>query len=141
MGIWSSTFTAEELNSLGKGRMQGNLGIRITEIGNDYLTATMPVEPGTMQPFGLLHGGASVTLAETLGSMSAWMCIDRDKQQCVGLEINANHIRGISKGTVSGTARPVHMGRTTHVWEIKISDEQSRLVCVSRITMAILDKK
>jgi 1,4-dihydroxy-2-naphthoyl-CoA hydrolase len=101
----------------------------------------MPVNLGTMQPFGLLHGGASVTLAETLGSMSAWMCIDRDKQQCVGLEINANHIRGISNGTVSGTARPIHRGRTTQVWEIKIIDDQNRLVCVSRITMAILDKK
>jgi 1,4-dihydroxy-2-naphthoyl-CoA hydrolase len=120
--------------------MPDHIGIEFLEIGDDYLTARMPVDQRTRQPAGLLHGGASLTLAETLGSMGAWYCIDPQKQTCVGLEINANHVRGVREGWVYGTARPLHIGRTTQLWEIKITNEQDKLVCVSRITMAILDR-
>ena len=141
MGIWNSPYTVAQLNQAIDPVMPGYLGIVFTEIGADYLTATMPVDHRTQQPAGLLHGGASVVLAETLGSISAWMCVDRDKKQCVGLEINANHIRGIRSGLVTGTARPLHIGKSTHVWEIKITNETSQLICISRITMAILEKQ
>ena len=121
--------------------MVEHLGIEFTAVGEDYLEATMPVDKRTHQPIGLLHGGASVALAETLGSVGANYCVDPEKQYCVGLEINANHIRSVRSGYVKGTARPVHLGKRTHVWEIRIVNEQNELVCVSRITMAVLDKK
>ena len=121
--------------------MVEHLGIEFLETGDDYLKARMPVDHRTQQPMGLLHGGASVTLAETMGSVGAYLCVDPQKQICVGLEINANHIRGVSSGWVYGVARPMHIGKTTQVWEIKITDEQDKLVCISRITMAILDRK
>jgi 1,4-dihydroxy-2-naphthoyl-CoA hydrolase len=117
-----------------------HLGIRYTEVGDDFLSATMPVDQRTKQPAGILHGGASVALAETLGSTGANLVVDRDKQLCVGLEINANHVRAMREGEVKGTARPLHLGGTTQVWEIRISDSQDRLVCISRITMAVLDR-
>ena len=120
--------------------MPDYVGIEFLEIGDDYIIARMPVDHRTRQPAGLLHGGASVTLAETLGSMGAWFCLDPQKQDCVGLEINANHVRGVREGFVYGTARPLHIGRTTHLWEIKITNEEDKLVCVSRITLAILNK-
>ena len=120
--------------------MTETLGIEFTEIGNDWLTARMPVDHRTHQPMGLLHGGASVALAETLGSIAAHCCIDNAKQYCVGLEINANHLKGVRDGFVYGTARPIHVGRSTQVWEIKIVNENKELVCISRITMAILSK-
>jgi len=101
----------------------------------------MPVDHRTHQPLGLLHGGASVTLAETLGSMAATLCVDETKQFCVGLEINANHIRSLKEGFVKGIAKPIHIGKKTHVWEIRITTPNDDLVCVSRITMAVLDKK
>ena len=107
----------------------------------DFLEATLPVDYRTIQPMGLLHGGANVVLAETLGSVAASLTLDRSKQDCVGLEINANHIRGVKSGKVKGTARPVHLGKSTQVWEIKIVNEADQLCCISRITMAILDKK
>ena len=116
----------------------GLLGIEFTERGDGHLAATMPVDHRTHQPMGILHGGASVVLAETLGSSAASMCLDLSKEYCVGLDINANHIRAIRSGTVTGEARPIHIGRSTHVWEIIIVDEEERKVCVSRITMAIL---
>lgn len=119
----------------------GHLGIEFTEYGDDYLCARMPVDHRTHQPYGLLHGGASVALAETLGSVGASLCVDPSRYAVVGLEINANHVRGVKSGWVMGTARPLHLGRTTHVWEIRIVDEADKLVCVSRITMAILDKQ
>ena len=124
-------------------RMQENtiagvLGIAITEFGEDYVRGTMPVDQRTHQPMGILHGGASVVLAESLGSMAANLCVDISKYYCVGLDINANHVRAVRTGTVTGTARPIHLGRTTHVWEIRIEDETGRLVCVSRLTMAVL---
>ena len=118
-----------------------HLGIEITEIGQDYLIGRMPVDYRTHQPFGILHGGASVVLAETLGSMAAYLCLDPEKaQQAVGLDINANHIRPVASGWVYGKATPIHIGKSTHVWEIKITNEEDKLVCISRLTMAILGK-
>lgn len=140
MGIWNMPYTIEQLNNSGVNTMSENLGILFTELGDDFIVATMPVDKRTVQPAGLLHGGASVALAETMGSIGAWMCIDRNLKQCVGLEINANHIRGVKSGLVTGKATPVHIGRSTHVWEIKITNENNQLICMSRITMAILDK-
>ena len=140
MAIWFGD-TKNHLPSMPKNTMVEHLGLEFVEIGENYLKARMPVDHRTRQPMGLLHGGASVALAETLGSVGAYLCIDPTKQQCVGLEINANHIRGVSSGWVYGTARSLHLGRTTHVWEIKINDEANKLVCVARITIAILDQK
>ncbi|WP_144900552.1 hotdog fold thioesterase [Luteimonas cucumeris] len=115
------------------------LGIVMTEIGPDYLRATMPVDARTHQPYGLLHGGASVALAETLGSSAGGLCVGPD-QGVVGIEINANHLRGVRSGTVTGTARPLHVGRSTQVWEIRIEDERGRLACISRLTLAVIDR-
>ena len=120
--------------------MMDHLGIEFLEVGDDYVKARMPVDHRTRQPMGLLHGGASMALAETLGSIGAWLCVDPSRYACVGLEINANHLRGVREGWVYGVARPLHIGRTTHVWEIKITNEEDKLVCVSRITMSILDR-
>jgi len=119
--------------------MQEFLGIEFLEIGDDFLKARMPVNERTKQPMGLLHGGANVTLAESLGSVASVMCIDLEKKSCVGLEINANHIRAVRSGYVYGITRPVHLGRTTQIWEIKIFDESDKLTCISRITNAILE--
>ena len=134
-------FTLESINLLSKNTLVENLGIEFTEIGEDYLVATMPVNSGTRQPLGHLHGGASVTLAETLGSIGATMVVDPNQQYCVGLDINANHVKSVKEGIVTGTARPLHIGKRTHVWEIKITNEKEQLVCISRITLAIIDKK
>jgi 1,4-dihydroxy-2-naphthoyl-CoA hydrolase len=139
MSIWfGSSPTPAQIQLIVKGCMPEYLGIEITEVGDDYLKARMPVDDRTRQPYGLLHGGASVALAETLGSLGAALVIDRSQFYCVGLEINANHVRGAREGFVTGIARPLHLGRTTHVWEIRITDEQEKLVCISRITVAIL---
>lgn len=121
--------------------MVDHLGIEFLEVGDDYVKARMPVDRRTIQPFGLLHGGASVALAETLGSVAANLCVDREKKMCVGLEINANHLRPVTNGFVYGVARPVHVGDTTQVWEIRILNEQDKLVCISRLTLANLDKQ
>ena len=115
--------------------------MEFTEIGADFIKATMPVDHRTKQPYGLLHGGASVALAETLGSVGAGLVIDPTKFQCVGLEINANHVRSVSQGFVTGIATPVHIGASTHIWDIKIYDQKDRLVCISRLTVAILKKR
>ena len=141
MGIFKSAATPESLDQFCRGTLVEHLGIRFTAVGEDFLEATMPVESRTHQPLGLLHGGASVALAETLGSVAATLCIDADAQFCVGLEINANHLKAARSGLVTGTTRPIHIGRKTQVWEIKIANEQKELVCVSRITMAVLDKQ
>jgi len=132
--------TVEYLNSLRKGTMAERIGIEITEIGNDYLKGRMPVDNRTLQPNGILHGGASAALAETLGSIAGTMTLDHEKEFCVGLEINANHIRSVRSGYVYGTARPLHIGGRTQVWEIKIENESGQLTCVSRLTLAILPK-
>lgn len=121
--------------------MLDHLGIEFLEVGDDYIKAKMPVDQRTIQPFGLLHGGASVALAETLGSVAANLCVDREKKMCVGLEINANHIRPVTNGFVYGIAKPIHIGASTQVWEIRIQNEQEKLVCISRITLAVLDKQ
>jgi 1,4-dihydroxy-2-naphthoyl-CoA hydrolase len=139
MSIWRSLLTLEQLNSR-RGTLIDNLGILFTETGEDFLRGTMPVDARTIQPYGLLHGGASVALAETLGSTGAAMCIDAAEYQCVGQEINANHVRAARSGLVTGTARPIHLGGRTHVWGIDIVNEANKLVCVSRITMAIIKR-
>jgi len=137
--IWFHTPSEEALNNFGANCMIENVGIKIIEIGPDFIKATMPVNEKTTQSYGILHGGASVVLAETLGSYASILCVDFPKYKSVGLDINANHIRTVKKGgMVTATARPLHLGRTTHVWEIKLVDEKERLVCVSRLTMAII---
>ena len=138
--IWFHRATLDQLNQTAD-CMVGHIGIEFTEIGDDYLVARMPVDRRTLQPYGLLHGGASLTLAETLGSTGAYLSIDQEKYQAVGLEINANHVRAARDGWVTGVARPLHRGRTTQLWEIRITDEAGKLVCVSRITVAVLEKQ
>jgi len=140
MSIWRSLMSLEQLNSHFKGTLNGNLGILFTEVGDDFVRGTMPVDERTMQPFGLLHGGASVALAETLGSMGAAMCVNAAEYQVVGQEINANHVRAARRGLVTGTARPVHLGGRTHVWSIEIVNAEQKLVCISRLTMAVIKR-
>jgi 1,4-dihydroxy-2-naphthoyl-CoA hydrolase len=139
MSIWFRPYTLEELDRHSQGCMVGHLDIRFTEIGPDYIRATMPADARTWQPFGLLHGGASVTLAETLGSVGANCVVDTSQCFCVGQEINANHLRGVRSGRVTGTARPIHIGGRSQVWEIRIEDEQGRLACISRMTLAVVE--
>jgi 1,4-dihydroxy-2-naphthoyl-CoA hydrolase len=139
MPIWFGTPSLEMLHPMHAGTLVEHLGIVFTAIGEDHLCATMPVDPRTLQPSGLLHGGASVALAETLGSVAAICCVDRSRYTCVGQEINANHLRAARAGLVTGTARPFHLGSRSHVWGIEIRDGAERLVCVSRITMAVLE--
>ncbi len=136
--VFRQPVSIDALNALSRGTIMERIGIVFTAAGEDWLQATMPVDEGTRQPYGLLHGGASVVLAETLGSCAGNLCVDAGKQVCVGLEINANHLRAMRSGSVTGTARPLHVGRSTQVWEIRIEDEAGRLVCVSRITLAVV---
>jgi 1,4-dihydroxy-2-naphthoyl-CoA hydrolase len=138
MSPWRSLLSVKELNSGRGGTLIEHLGIEFTEIGDDFIRGTMPVDGRTRQPYGLLHGGASVALAETLGSTGATMCVDSTEYQCVGQEINANHVRAARAGLVTGTARPVHLGGRTQVWTIDIVNEAGKLVCTSRLTMAII---
>ncbi|OMP78255.1 MULTISPECIES: hotdog fold thioesterase [unclassified Chitinophaga] len=140
--IWRSlNISLDQLNENGENTMAAFLGMEFTEIGPDYLRMMMPVNERTRQPYGLLHGGASVALAETVGSVASALIIDPETQICVGLDINANHIRGMKEGYVHAIARPLHLGATTHVWDIKICDEHNKLVCISRLTVAIRDKR
>ena len=139
MSIWRRLQTLETLNTLGAGTMARPLGIVFTEIGEDFIRGTMPVDDRTRQPLGLLHGGASVALAETLGSTGANLCVD-DSRLCLGQEINANHVRSARTGTVTGTARPLHIGGRSQVWGIDIVDEAGTLVCISRLTMAVIPR-
>jgi 1,4-dihydroxy-2-naphthoyl-CoA hydrolase len=140
MAIWRVSSTPEILNERARSSLPGFLGITVTEIGADFLRATMPVEPRTHQPFGVLHGGASVALAETVGSLAAMLCVE-PRFMCLGQEINANHLRAISTGTVTATARPYHLGGRSQVWGIEIRDESERLVCVSRLTVAVVERR
>jgi len=141
MAIWfKKDLSLSDLKPLGKDTLAEHIGIEWTEVGADYIKARMPVDHRTRQPYGLLHGGASVALAETLGSVAAAMVIDHSQFYCVGLEINANHVRSARQGWVTGITRPIHMGSTTQVWDIKIYDEREKLVCVSRITVAVLKR-
>lgn len=141
MSIFKTATSLDFLNNWSRQTMSENIGIEFTAIGEDYLEAKMPVDNRTRQPLGLLHGGASVALAETMGSVAATLCVDPEKQFCVGLDINANHLRSVKEGFVKGITKPVHIGKKTQVWEIRIVNEQEELVCISRITMAVLDKK
>jgi 1,4-dihydroxy-2-naphthoyl-CoA hydrolase len=138
MSLWKQPTDLARINAWSANTMMQTLDIRISAIGEDWLQGTMPVDHRTHQPYGLLHGGASVVLAETLGSTAAMLTLDPEKELAVGLEINANHIRGVRSGTVTGTARMLHLGRTTQVWEIRIENEEGALVCISRITMAVV---
>ena len=131
------TITLEALNALSRGTAMEPLGIVFTELGADYLRGTMPVDARTRQPYGLLHGGASVLLAETLGSTAGGLCVD-EGQGVVGIEINANHLAGVREGLVTGTTRPLHVGRGTQVWEIRIENEAGELTCIARLTMAVV---
>jgi 1,4-dihydroxy-2-naphthoyl-CoA hydrolase len=140
MSIWRSLQTVAELNGNAAGTLIANLGILFTEIGEDFVRGTMPVDARTVQPYALLHGGASVALAETLGSTGAAMCVDAAEYQVVGQEINANHVRAARSGLVTGTARAVHLGGRTHVWSIEILNDAHKLVCISRITMAVIKR-
>ncbi len=140
MSIWNLEATPDALNAISANTMVEHLGIEFTAIDEGSITARMPVDQRTVQPAGLLHGGASVALAETLGSVAATLCVNPAETTCVGLEINANHIRSVRSGFVTGVARPIHLGNSTQVWDIRIHDEQERLVCVCRLTMAVLKR-
>ena len=136
--IWFSEASIEELNSRPKNHLGALLGIEFTEIGDDFLTAKMPVNERTHQPAGILHGGASVVLAETVGSVASYLIIDSRKYLAVGLEVNANHLRPVKTGFVTAICKPIHIGAKTHVWAIRISDDRGKLNCVSRLTVAII---
>lgn len=141
MSIWfNQHLSAKDLQSMNDETMDKHIGLAFSELGADFLKATMPVDHRTKQPYGLLHGGASCVLAETLGSVASALVIDPEKFICVGLEINANHVRSARDGFVTGTCTPIHIGASTHVWDIKIHDEREKLICVSRLTVAILKK-
>ena len=137
--IWfNKSITLDDIKDFGKETMAAYLDMQWVEIGDDFLKLSMPVNEKTKQPYGILHGGASCALAETIGSVASALVIDREKFMCVGLEINANHIRSAKDGIVTGYCTPLHLGRSTHVWDIKIYDEDEKLICVSRLTVAIL---
>ena len=140
MSIWKKPFNLDQLNASRTNTMVESLGILITEFGDDYLIASMPIDHRTHQPMGIMHGGASVALAETVGSVAANMAVDAD-HYCVGLDINANHLRAVRSGLVYATTRPFHLGKSTHVWDIQIVNENDKPVCVSRLTMAVLKNK
>lgn len=140
--IWHNKhLRIEDLQGSSQKGLVGQLGIEFTRLGPDFLEGTMPVDHRTKQPAGLLHGGASVALAETLGSVGAYLTVDPEHHQVVGLEINANHVRSARSGHVTGVARPIHRGRTTQVWDIRITDGEGKLVCISRLTVAVTSKK
>ena len=138
--IWSREYTVEELNSRPIGHIGALIGIEFTEIGEDFISARMPVDERTFQPYGILHGGASVVLAESLGSVASNMIVDSEKQIGVGLEVNANHLRAVKSGFVTGICKPIHIGGKTHVWDIKLYDDRGKMSCISRLTVAIIAK-
>lgn len=141
MGIWfKKEFSLEKLTGMSVGTMADYLGIAWTEIGDSFIKAKMPVDHRTKQPYGLLHGGASCVLAETMGSVASALVIDPLKSICVGIEINANHVRSAKEGFVNGIVTPIHLGASTHVWDIRIYDHREKLVCISRLTVAILKR-
>lgn len=138
MSIWKKPISLESLNASSRGTAMEHLGIEFTEFGDDFLRGRVPVDHRTVQPFGLLHGGVSVVLAETLASWASAYVVDPAQYHCVGQEINANHLRAVPEGWVYGVARPLHLGRSSHVWDVRLTDEADRLTCVSRVTMAVL---
>lgn len=141
--IWKNNFDTNGINNISKNTMVQHLGIEFTEVGEDFMRATMPVDHRTVQPVRLLHGGASVALAETLGSVASFACIDIDKFNVVGIEINANHLKAVPEGTthVTGKVTPVKIGRNIHIWNIEITDKDENLVCISRLTTMVIEKK
>ena len=141
MGIWKTPFTLESINKMNENTMVDYLGIRISEIGDDFLAATMPVDHRTKQVFGIMHGGASAALAETVGSLAANFAVDLNLFYCVGLDINTSHIKMAKEGFVKAIARPVHLGKSTHVWQVMTFNDKDELVSLSRLTMAVLEKK
>lgn len=142
MSIWfKKDIAIQDLQNRDTDTMSAHLGIAFTEIGDDFLRATMPVNEKTKQPFGILHGGASAALAETIGSVASALIVDRERYRCVGLEINANHLRSVTDGNVVATCRPIHLGRQTHVWDIQIQEEATgKMTCISRLTVIVLKK-
>lgn len=138
--MWFRNFTVDELNDRPKNHLGALLDIKFTEIGLDFIKGTMPVNERTHQPAGILHGGASVVLAETLGSIASYMCIDPEKHVAVGLEVNANHLRPVRSGLVTGVCTVIHRGAKTHVWDIKLYNDKGKLNCVSRLTVAVINK-
>lgn len=138
--IWTSPFTADDFARASANTANATMGIELVEIGPDHLVGRMPVDARTKQPAGILHGGASVLLAETLASWAGHFCVDRARHTVVGQEINANHLRPATGGWVTGTARPVHLGRRSQVWEIRIANEDGKPVCISRMTLAVIDR-
>ncbi len=138
--IWFKNYTIDDLQKFIPNTILEHIGIEITELTDNSVSGKMPVDRRTIQPAGILHGGSSVVLAESLGSIASVLVINQEKHNAVGLEINANHVRPVSKGFVYGTATPIHIGGKTHIWEIKIVNEQGKLVCISRLTMALLPK-
>lgn len=138
--IWSRDYTVEELNGRPKGHIGELIGIEFTEITEDSISARMPVNEKTHQPYGILHGGASVVLAESLGSVASNMIVNSDKYIGVGLEVNANHLRPVKSGFVTGICKPIHIGGKTHVWDIRLYDDRGKMNCVSRLTVAIIPK-
>jgi 1,4-dihydroxy-2-naphthoyl-CoA hydrolase len=140
MAIWFDETPVKHAGPAEHDTLVATLGIEIVEAGDDYLKGRMPVDRRTRQPAGILHGGASVALAETLASWGAAFCVDRSRQSVVGMEINANHVRPVTEGYVSGVARPAHLGRASQIWEVRITDDRDRLVCISRVTMAVIDR-
>lgn len=141
--IWHKPYTLADLNKF-RGttdeHVNKHLGIEITEVGADFLKGTMPVDHRTVQPFGLLHGGVSCVLSETLGSVAAWMCIDPEKKMAVGIEINANHLRPVTAGTITGICKPIQVGRSLHVWQTEMYTDEGKMNCISRLTVAIKDR-
>lgn len=139
--MFDPSVTVEILNKMGRGTMLEHIGIEFTEIGEDYIKAKMPVDHRTHQPYGLLHGGASLTLAETLGSVAAHVAVNNPDYYTVGQEINANHLGSVRSGFIYGITKPVHIGKRSHVWSIEITNEEGKLICISRITIAVIEKK
>lgn len=139
MAIWNKDLNLEEINKFNQKTILEHIDIKITDYTDDELIGTMPVNSQTHQPYGILHGGASCVLAESLGSIASNLCLNTSKQYAVGLEINANHVRPVKSGLVRGVAKNIHLGKTTHIWDIKIYNEENKLVCISRLTMAVVN--
>lgn len=141
MPIWKKNLTAKAINDFNRGTMQETIGLAFTEVGDDYLVAEMPVDSRTKQPYGLLHGGASAVLAESLGSMASNMLFAASDQECLGIEISASHLKAVRDGKVIGRTTPIHIGKTLHVWEIRITDPVGALVCISRLTVLVRPRR
>jgi len=139
MSIWKRNVSLADLNALSENTLIAHLGIKYTEVGDDFIKAVMPVDHRTQQPFGVLHGGASAVLSETIGSLAGYLSVDEDKI-CVGVELNASHLRSVAEGMVTGIAKVVRIGRSLQVWQIDITDQADRLICSSRLTVSVIDK-